>query len=154
MILIFSTLPLIIFPCDFLHSRLNSKQINRITIKSGAKWMCLVEQAFSVIAEAFVTVEYIWHTMSFCSDWLAAQRDTVSSMISQKWEMQLKCQVAASSYYDDWKEMCAVADAGAANAAELNLRRGAHTCSGGLNCVHPLLRLKLSCYSIHIKSEL
>lgn len=89
--------------------------------------MCLVEQAFSVIAEAFVTVEYIWHTMSFCSDWLAAQRATVSSMISQKWEMQLKCQVAASSYYDDWKEMCAVADAGADTAAELNLWREEHT---------------------------
>lgn len=39
-------------------------------------------------------------TASSCSSWLAAQRATASSAISQKWGMQLKWQVAASSRYD------------------------------------------------------
>ena len=61
-----------------------------------------------------VARELIWHIMSFCSDWLAARRAAVSCAISQKWEMQLKWQVAASSNYDSGTEMWRVTRAPAA----------------------------------------
>lgn len=77
--------------------------------------------------------------MSFCSSWLPAWRAAVSSVISQKWEMQLKWQVAASSCYDKWAETCRVTDSGTSTAAEsLSLERTRST-SGGLNSVYPRL---------------
>lgn len=87
----------------------------------------------------FVAREQLWHAVSFCSSWLPAWRAAVSSVISQKWETQLKWQVAASSCYDKWAEMLCVTGSGASTAAEsLSLERTGST-SGGLNSVYPRL---------------
>ena len=81
----------------------------------------------------------MWHIVSFCSSWLAAQRAAVSSVISQKWEMQLKWQVAASSCYDNWKEMCGVTSSGASTAARWPSPERTGSTSGGLKlCLCPI----------------
>lgn len=91
--------------------------------------------------------------MSFCSSWLPAWRAAVSSVISQKWETQLKWQVAASSSYDKRAEMCRVTGSGASTAAEsLSLER-THSTSGGLNSVYPHLGTPFPCYLICKSTE-
>lgn len=91
--------------------------------------------------------------MSFCSSWLPAWRAAVSSVISQKWETQLKWQVAASSCYDKRAEMRRVAGSGASTAAEsLSLERTRST-SGGLNLVYPRLGTPFPRYLIWESTE-
>lgn len=65
--------------------------------------------------------------------------------------MQLKWQVAASSCYDKWAEMCHVTGSGAFTAAESLSPERTHSTSGGLNsvylCLGTLFPLYLICKS-------
>lgn len=83
-------------------------------------------------------------TVSVCSSWLAAYRVTVSSVISPKRGMQLKWQVAASSCYNNWKEMHGVTSSGTATAAQCPSPERTCSTSGGLSCSIDLFNLQIN----------